>query len=191
MYVPAFCDVCGAVFNSGIEVDSVADKSFIGKDAGRCPVCRVPGHVADDIFEQIEKLISLLNTPERTTGELTRLVEILSEGVEKKSDPEVIAAQIQDDAESLSGIRELLPASGRDLTTFVTMAVSLSILVWKTGGESGAKEPISVEKAVEHILSEMDAMAPALRHRVGRNAPCPCGSGKKHKQCCGTLARSG
>lgn len=22
-------------------------------------------------------------------------------------------------------------------------------------------------------------------HRVGRNEPCPCGSGKKHKKCCG------
>lgn len=22
--------------------------------------------------------------------------------------------------------------------------------------------------------------------KIGRNAPCPCGSGKKHKQCCGT-----
>ena len=21
--------------------------------------------------------------------------------------------------------------------------------------------------------------------KIGRNAPCPCGSGKKHKQCCG------
>ena len=25
--------------------------------------------------------------------------------------------------------------------------------------------------------------APA--HKVGRNDPCPCGSGKKHKRCCG------
>lgn len=22
--------------------------------------------------------------------------------------------------------------------------------------------------------------------RVSRNSPCPCGSGKKHKKCCGT-----
>lgn len=22
-------------------------------------------------------------------------------------------------------------------------------------------------------------------HKVGRNDPCPCGSGKKHKKCCG------
>jgi uncharacterized protein YecA (UPF0149 family) len=23
---------------------------------------------------------------------------------------------------------------------------------------------------------------------VGRNEPCPCGSGKKHKKCCGAAA---
>ncbi len=23
------------------------------------------------------------------------------------------------------------------------------------------------------------------RHKVGRNDPCPCGSGKKYKRCCG------
>lgn len=26
---------------------------------------------------------------------------------------------------------------------------------------------------------------------VGRNAPCPCGSGKKHKRCCALKARKG
>ncbi|MBU4302494.1 MAG: SEC-C domain-containing protein, partial [Actinobacteria bacterium] len=28
---------------------------------------------------------------------------------------------------------------------------------------------------------------PVQRHKdkVGRNDPCPCGSGKKHKKCCG------
>jgi uncharacterized protein YecA (UPF0149 family) len=26
-----------------------------------------------------------------------------------------------------------------------------------------------------------------LSHRVGRNAPCPCGSGRKYKRCCGAL----
>ena len=29
------------------------------------------------------------------------------------------------------------------------------------------------------------ALAPATRARVGRNDPCPCGSGKKYKKCCG------
>lgn len=26
---------------------------------------------------------------------------------------------------------------------------------------------------------------PTVVHKVGRNEPCPCGSGKKFKQCCG------
>jgi uncharacterized protein len=25
----------------------------------------------------------------------------------------------------------------------------------------------------------------SARKKVGRNEPCPCGSGKKHKRCCG------
>ncbi len=35
---------------------------------------------------------------------------------------------------------------------------------------------------------EHDAEAPKPMHdaKVGRNAPCPCGSGKKYKKCCGT-----
>jgi len=26
---------------------------------------------------------------------------------------------------------------------------------------------------------------PAKSEKIGRNAPCPCGSGKKYKKCCG------
>jgi uncharacterized protein YecA (UPF0149 family) len=32
---------------------------------------------------------------------------------------------------------------------------------------------------------EMVAQAPTQVTRVGRNDPCPCGSGKKFKKCCG------
>ena len=32
----------------------------------------------------------------------------------------------------------------------------------------------------------MKSNAPAAERRVGRNAPCPCGSGKKYKRCCGS-----
>ena len=29
---------------------------------------------------------------------------------------------------------------------------------------------------------------PAVSSKVGRNDPCPCGSGKKYKKCCGAAA---
>lgn len=31
----------------------------------------------------------------------------------------------------------------------------------------------------------LDLIQPSPRRKVGRNEPCPCGSGKKFKQCCG------
>ncbi|MBN1810768.1 MAG: SEC-C domain-containing protein [Anaerolineae bacterium] len=43
---------------------------------------------------------------------------------------------------------------------------------------------------LQKVLSDDAEMFPLPQQqgkprRVGRNAPCPCGSGKKHKQCCG------
>ncbi|MGZ8408569.1 MAG: SEC-C metal-binding domain-containing protein, partial [Hyphomicrobium sp.] len=34
---------------------------------------------------------------------------------------------------------------------------------------------------------EADPTSPASWGKVARNAPCPCGSGKKYKQCHGKL----
>ena len=42
-------------------------------------------------------------------------------------------------------------------------------------------------RLIAEVLAEHDAEAPEPMHdaKVGRNAPCPCGSGKKYKKCCG------
>jgi len=37
----------------------------------------------------------------------------------------------------------------------------------------------------EGFASATPRQAPARRTRIGRNEPCPCGSGKKYKRCCG------
>ncbi|MDP6380672.1 MAG: SEC-C metal-binding domain-containing protein, partial [Phycisphaerae bacterium] len=44
--------------------------------------------------------------------------------------------------------------------------------------------------AASHAQAEQAPRKPIVRAkpRVGRNAPCPCGSGKKYKQCCGKRA---
>lgn len=40
---------------------------------------------------------------------------------------------------------------------------------------------------LRHAVAER-AMARSLQAKVGRNEPCPCGSGKKFKKCCGAAA---
>jgi SEC-C motif-containing protein len=36
-----------------------------------------------------------------------------------------------------------------------------------------------------YLDGERPKRAPQRRRKTGRNAPCPCGSGKKYKHCCG------
>lgn len=43
---------------------------------------------------------------------------------------------------------------------------------------------LSEEKRKE-ITQEWRTSKRAVSHKVGRNDPCPCGSGKKYKKCCG------
>jgi preprotein translocase subunit SecA len=56
--------------------------------------------------------------------------------------------------------------------------------IWNVSGE-GREE-------VTHVFDDANEPVPEVREpirreepKVGRNAPCPCGSGKKYKKCCG------
>ena len=50
------------------------------------------------------------------------------------------------------------------------------------------KEP-EQHKAVAYSGSNQESdRKPVRSKKVGRNQPCPCGSGKKYKQCCGREA---
>jgi preprotein translocase subunit SecA len=45
-------------------------------------------------------------------------------------------------------------------------------------------EPVPAQRAV-HSSRKAVAQQPKKNVKVGRNDPCPCGSGKKYKQCHG------
>lgn len=52
------------------------------------------------------------------------------------------------------------------------------------------QEPqVRPQQLVENRYAEEEVQRPARREvKVGRNALCPCGSGKKYKKCCGRAA---
>ena len=54
--------------------------------------------------------------------------------------------------------------------------------VWEAvadGGEAETAPPPRIEP------TKNQPFQPVTTEKVGRNAPCPCGSGKKYKKCCG------
>jgi preprotein translocase subunit SecA len=51
--------------------------------------------------------------------------------------------------------------------------------------DPGAKDPSDVVKEATSAMENAKAKPKRTGPKVGRNDPCPCGSGKKFKQCCG------
>lgn len=44
--------------------------------------------------------------------------------------------------------------------------------------------PVRLLEIYQHFAKERAQSTPTRSEKVGRNEPCPCGSGKKHKKCC-------
>lgn len=38
---------------------------------------------------------------------------------------------------------------------------------------------------IDYVAEASQAKTPITSNKIGRNAPCPCGSGRKYKNCCG------
>jgi len=51
------------------------------------------------------------------------------------------------------------------------------------GGQSKASDVVS--EAAQAVEAQAKARPVRTGPKVGRNDPCPCGSGKKYKNCCG------
>jgi hypothetical protein len=65
------------------------------------------------------------------------------------------------------------------------------VVVRDTATATFEGEGLPLDRMME-IVEALDAARPAIRPRratkVGRNASCPCGSGRKYKKCCGSGA---
>lgn len=62
-----------------------------------------------------------------------------------------------------------------------------SISYWGRWNESSAKRSSNTAYAPSSKSTPSPVVTRSTGKKVGRNDPCPCGSGKKYKQCCGCL----
>jgi hypothetical protein len=187
--IPAFCDTCGTAFPSGIVVENSTNASFSGNKSGPCPNCGGMGHIPDGVFNFIGSTIEILSAPERTVNELTRLMQILREAKAKQHTSESVATQIKRELPALSGLADLLPRNRGEFYGFLAVIIA-SIQLLKDSPRPSQSITINATQVIERTLAD----APRAARRVtssakpGRNEPCPCGSGRKYKKCCGSLS---
>jgi tetratricopeptide (TPR) repeat protein len=156
--------------------DGLADCLF-----GRAEPTRVAGLYSEalEVFERVEGPASLHSIETRKKLKAVR---------------EVIKRQVDGFAPTGSG----LPRGERDknlrLAERITSAIDTAAGVVQAGNV--LREETTITFGDERLpLSEPPNLASGLRRpyspatmgkqKVGRNQPCPCGSGKKYKKCCG------
>ncbi len=69
----------------------------------------------------------------------------------------------------------------------LSRAVHEETTAYSGRGPTGQPEPAGATEATSAALKQPAPTRPVVRAelKVGRNDPCPCGSGKKYKRCCG------
>lgn len=194
MHIPAFCDSCGAIFNSGIVADNAMSITLAGNRAGPCPVCGSAGHIPDGVFNFVGNTIKILSAPQRTIDELTHLAKILREAREKKEAPKEVAQRIRKELPELSRLADLLPQTRAELYAFLALIVAVITLLSQCAGTPDKSTSITINQTINQVFIETgkSAKPPEKKSqspqkatpRVERNDPCPCGSGKKYKECC-------
>jgi hypothetical protein len=86
------------------------------------------------------------------------------------------------DLDAAGEIDRLLKRTTRDEFDSKNTKGELTTRIVRTLLEHGAGNRIGYT-----TLGEAVGMPASSSHKVGPNAPCPCGSGKKYKRCCGSI----
>ncbi|MEO8158444.1 MAG: SEC-C metal-binding domain-containing protein [Betaproteobacteria bacterium] len=189
--LPAFCDTCGTAFPSGFVFENSTNVTLSGNKSGPCPNCGGMGHIPDGVFNFVGSTIEILSAPKRTVKELNRLAQILREAKAKQQSNEQVAAQIKQELPELSSLANLLPKNREELYGFLALILA-AIQLLTQSPQSSQNITINVSQVVEQTLADAPTAKavppmPSKSRKIGRNEPCPCGSGKKFKKCCGSL----
>ncbi|KQP83214.1 preprotein translocase subunit SecA [Methylobacterium sp. Leaf117] len=126
-----------------------------------------------EAFELFNGLVAALR--EQVTQQLSR-IEIMYEGAEGGA------------AEDPFAQPALPPMFGQHLDPVTGENEMASYGTGSDGGAGPAYGYAARELSAEGAVLERDPQDASTWGRVGRNEPCPCGSGKKYKHCHGTLS---
>ena len=96
------------------------------------------------------------------------------------------ACEEQGRSEEAEELRRQAQRSAATMKTSLNVSSAGKVLRQKTKiNFAGEGLPLSELPNVAAMLRGAPPPAPVTSHKIGRNEPCPCGSGKKFKKCCG------
>lgn len=188
VHIPAFCDNCGAAFNSGFVFENCRNISLSGNRSGPCPRCGAMGSVIDGVFNVTGDAIQILSAPQRTIDSLQKLSLILKKAAQDKETSDEITQKINEQVPELSLISKYIPKNATDLIAWLTFILLAIQTISQLGENETPDVTVILNQAIEQS-TEPKNYYPFNQPVIppSRSAACPCGSGHRYKHCCGKL----
>lgn len=199
MKAPAVCYTCGTIFPSPFNI-MAGTVEFVNVGVSPCPKCGGDGRILDGIYRFIDNAILLLSDRTRTKSDLHKLADILKKARQKQATTQELSEKIQNDLPELSSLKDILPKTRTELYAFVVIILTIiTILITSWSRDHAPK--IEINQVVNVLYENQDSVQEpsdavkkdikieskvetTKQKKIGRNQPCPCGSGEKYKKCC-------
>lgn len=198
-HIPAKCGNCGYLFPSGWSfgpgetgVEAIMTVQS-GSVSTPCPMCgRKMARLLGGEYKFVQDTITLLSGPESTKEELQRLTTFF-----KQLKGPITIEEIQEKADQEtprlgSLVRELLAKKPRGVKLEVWLpliaAIINAVVALMNVVETEKPKPSQVIYEINNNIVQYPLPMGEDQYivgKIGRNDPCPCGSGRKFKKCCG------
>lgn len=195
--IPAFCKKCEYVFESNF-IGSMGKGStaHLSGCSVSCPKCGGIAKLLDGVYKSVDGALEIF-VENQSVEDLKKILSILEYAKKHELDREEIVDKIKKEAPELSKLSDVLPKTRIELYTFLMLIIMFIGQLIALSRRDLSKNELTQhfesvvnqyylnkeEKSVTQkvTIQEKDSN----NFKVGRNAPCPCGSGKKYKKCCG------
>jgi len=197
--IPAICENCHAIFPTGVNLENGASNIvFENCGAGPCPKCGGDGRILNGVYNAVGEAIKAF-IGQQDINVLRQLLELLILAKKEEWSREKVVDNITKSTPALSKIADWLPKSRTDLYAFIVIIIMTINTLINSGRSTFTKDElvqhseITINNYYENNSENKSVTNPTLqikdipidKKRVGRNEPCPCGSNKKFKKCCG------
>lgn len=153
------------------------DTAFLGWSA-----CEVLNMRAKELWPLIEQMYEKGFIPHTYMGDLGELKKTLEKPFDEH-DKKPLPRSIFEHYKGGHLSRRAQPAPDPELDA-IAGKIKKDKIFSKLFKSHWEEEPLD-EELPDEEPEYREPQQPAVSHKIGRNEPCPCGSGKKYKRCCG------
>lgn len=191
-YLPVVCDSCGTFFINRNIIGGSGTVTFTSVGVEPCPNCEGMGRVPDGTYQLANDSVRLLQGPNRTKDELKRFANILRGIVEDNTSVEEAVSTVRHEFPDLAPVMEEIRKTRNAEWQQFWIKVILTIIGLLAASQNVDIQDVNIDidRAIDITVEQQSRQAPRrdasrTARKIGRNDPCPCGSGKKYKKCCG------